>query len=220
LEASRDAVDLPVEFLTTTTYTERHPLTWRKHYLVDHGAERSAEEALCFLAHSARSRTLWKWWNREPTIYSPPDRWTLDELLPGAWVDDDLPSAAKPNKDWIWMFRACGFLSDGPPHPDGPVRVYRAARPEGANCLSWTGSLDVATWYQQNAHRHLHCVDANGGSVRSVASLEAAAARWRSETASSGAAFTFTEAETGTATLVRCDRCRASRRALPAGVRG
>ena len=151
LEASRDAVDLPEEFRTTTTYMERHPLTWRERYLVDHGADFTADEALCFLAHSARSRTLWKWWNRESTIYSPPDGWTLHELLPGAWMDDDLPAAAMSNKEWIRMFQACGFLSDGPRQPDGPVRVYRAARPEGANGLSWTGSLDVATWYQQNA---------------------------------------------------------------------
>lgn len=134
---------------TMAQYINEYPIEWREHFLRDHGADWSADQALLFFPHSSRASTLWKWWRGEPTAYSPPDGWKLNELLADTWTDDDLPSAALSKRQWARMFRASGFLSDGPPKPDGPVRLFRAARPEGAAGLSWTASLDVAKWYQE-----------------------------------------------------------------------
>lgn len=55
-------------------------------------------------------------------------------------------------RDWLRMFRYCGFVSDGPSPPAGPLTVYRGAAPVWRKTgPAWTTDLDVACWF---ANRH------------------------------------------------------------------
>ena len=50
-------------------------------------------------------------------------------------------------RQWVRMFRAYGYISDGPPEPSGSLTVYRGCMIGRHKQPSWTTDLDTVAWF-------------------------------------------------------------------------
>lgn len=63
-------------------------------------------------------------------------------LILDIWSDLKFGGASTP--DWVRMFKATGFVSDGAPAPKEPMTVYRGSRLGSWRRMSWTLDRDCA----------------------------------------------------------------------------
>jgi len=83
----------------------------------------------------------------DPAAYAP--------LVPYAWTRAEWPGTSLDIRIWRRLWKKAGFTIDGQPapHPDAPVKVYRAAWPKYKHFMSWTDSLEIAKRFLRVGYR-------------------------------------------------------------------
>lgn len=100
---------------------------------------------------------LWRWWGSHERAHVLAE-WVSDDLvevealrhpveggaplLLEAW--SDLKAGGANTNEWVRLFKATGYLSDGAPAPTEPVTLYRGARNLRWRRMSWTTDPDCA----------------------------------------------------------------------------
>ncbi len=154
---SMDALDLPRMNLTSILREERAPLDGLDTSqlpsiteLVDgwasEVADLSADELLTALLYRAGRiygpELLWEWWQ---CCYVGTD--ALRRLILGVWSGAEYQNLGQRN--WLKMFAATGYVSDGAPRRGGPVTVYRGAPEWRKRGMSWTTDLETAIRFSE-----------------------------------------------------------------------
>lgn len=70
-------------------------------------------------------------------------------LVGDVWSMAEYPSRMLDSWEWEQLFDWSGYRHDGEPasRPKAPLTLYRGAPVEYRECMSWTGSRDVAEWF-------------------------------------------------------------------------
>jgi hypothetical protein len=72
----------------------------------------------------------------------------LRALLPELWVGWNIhQTSGLSTKEWFRLFKAAGFVTDGPARPAEPITIYRGADYTRVRQLAWTTDLDTAAWF-------------------------------------------------------------------------
>jgi hypothetical protein len=100
-----------------------------------------AKEMLA-LGRNEQPERLWRaWWGGEI------DDETLREWILPTWQLAEFPARYLRHRDWLDMFGATGFLSDGADEAPDPLTVYRGAEPCGMRGFSWSWEPQRAEWF-------------------------------------------------------------------------
>lgn len=78
---------------------------------------------------------------------------TLAAVIGDVWSSAEFPMDYLRQADWLEMFRAAGYTSEGEPATPKPVRLYRGAPYTYRRRWSWTDDLDRAKWFATKYRR-------------------------------------------------------------------
>jgi hypothetical protein len=105
--------------------------------------ERKWNTALCFYERPYRMSMITQWW--EEGYFN---KNTLNQLLTEWWTDTEIPSQFGYT-NLLRLFKAAGFVTDGPEKPTERIWLYRGCKKKHKRGISWTRDINKAKFFSQ-----------------------------------------------------------------------